>query len=368
MKKRSLTAAVAEKLRLQILGEKWQSDQPLPSEREISRMYRVSRVTARRCLQALRREGLVTVQPGRGYFPVLPVPRGRRARHLRTVIYLYATEDGEPALGPKDASIINGANAECLRLGLNLYAVSRAPNNVFDALGKNWRQNVRGVLLDWAKLHLAEELRRYQIPFVIVEDDLEKPWAAVVIQDNVEGTTQALQHMTDHGHRRIGIVVNNRDSIHPRQRLSAYREFLLRHELPFSSHWVQIVSEEAGAAAVAAMLEGGDPPTAVFLAGAGFLGGVMEELARRGLQCPRDLSIVVWGDPRLEAPAIENEHITYVTWDGMEMGRLAVRTLEQMICHSLSERAVIRVPTRLVDQGSVAVVSVHPGKERKGNL
>ncbi|MGQ9662838.1 MAG: hypothetical protein ACUVWX_10970 [Kiritimatiellia bacterium] len=52
----------------------------------------------------------------------------------------------------------------------------------------------------------------------------------------------------------------------------------------------------------------------------------------------------------------------------MEMGRRAVRTLEQMIFLSLSERAVIRVPTRLVDQGSVAVLSVVPGKERKGNL
>ncbi|MGQ9662837.1 MAG: winged helix-turn-helix domain-containing protein [Kiritimatiellia bacterium] len=99
MTKRSLTAAVAGKVRRQILSEKWQSDQPLPSEREMSRTYRVFRMTARRCLQALRREGLVTVQPGRGYFPVLSVPGGRCARHLRTGVVVNNRDSGFRPIG-----------------------------------------------------------------------------------------------------------------------------------------------------------------------------------------------------------------------------------------------------------------------------
>lgn len=65
------------------------------------------------------------------------------------------------------------------------------------------------------------------MPFVVVEDDVEGLPATAVIQDNVGGTHQALAHMAERGHRRLGIIANDRDQIHTRQRISAYREYLL---------------------------------------------------------------------------------------------------------------------------------------------
>ncbi|MCX7590010.1 MAG: GntR family transcriptional regulator, partial [Kiritimatiellae bacterium] len=345
---------LAQKLRQDIMAGKWSVERPLPSERTISKQFNVSRITARRCLQMLLREGLIVARPGRGYFPIHHIATSPSAHLRRAIIYHYATDAGRPTLDPKHASIINGANTECLRLGLNLYAVSRSPNHVLRALGDNWHETVRGVLLDWPTLNMAEELQTRNIPFVIVEDDLERPEMPVVIQDDVGGAFQALSHILERGHRRIGILVNNINNVHPRRRLAAYKEFLLRHDLPFQPHWMQISPPQEGEKAMAKILEGGERPTAVFVASGGLLPGVLAELSRRGIRCPQDISLVLWGDSGLEGNGFGAPSITCVTWDGEEMGRLAVRLLEHVIQSGPTPRMVVRVPTQLIEGRSVA--------------
>lgn len=353
----TLTHAVSERLRAGIREGKWVGDKPLPSERALAAEFEISRVTARRCLQMLCREGVVVARPGRGYFAAYVTAGPETLRHRRSILYYYASDAGTPMLDSLHATIINGANAESLRLGLHLYAVSKPPTEFLNALREQWEEGLRGVLLDWATAPVAERLIERGVPFVVVEDDIEGLPVCAVIQDNVGGTHQALEHMFERGHRHFGIIVNNRDEIHTQQRLAAYREFLLRHELPSTPSWLAVRPEGAagGREAMAALLDADDPPTAVFVASRGLLPGALDELARRGRRYPEDVSLVVWGDPRVDAAHVHSAPVTYVTWSGEEMGRLAVRALEDAARRGRPERMVIRIATRLVDRGSVAM-------------
>jgi len=59
-------------LREQILDRKFDPEKPMPSEIELARAYNVSRVTLRKTMERLEREGLILRQRGRGTFAVPP--------------------------------------------------------------------------------------------------------------------------------------------------------------------------------------------------------------------------------------------------------------------------------------------------------
>ncbi len=61
-------AQLQEKLRGQIMGKRVAPGDRLPSENDLSRQYRISRMTVRQALRGLIREGLIVVRKGEGSF------------------------------------------------------------------------------------------------------------------------------------------------------------------------------------------------------------------------------------------------------------------------------------------------------------
>ncbi len=62
-------------LREKILDHAFASDRPMPSELELARNFAVSRITIRKTLERLEREGLILRQRGRGTFATPPAGR-----------------------------------------------------------------------------------------------------------------------------------------------------------------------------------------------------------------------------------------------------------------------------------------------------
>lgn len=165
----TLTRSVADRLREEIRAGKWSADERLPSERALAVAFEMSRMTARRCLQMLCREGMVVARPGRGYFPVCGAVGPEVLQKRRSILYYYASTVGRPRLDSLHASIINGANAQADRQGLHLYAVSRPPADFIRTLREGWNDGLRGVLLDWATSDLAEDLIQRGVPCMFRE-------------------------------------------------------------------------------------------------------------------------------------------------------------------------------------------------------
>lgn len=63
---------VANDIRQRIVSGVWGVGDRIPSEPELTQMYRASRMTIRQALALLAREGLVSRQPGRGSFVIGP--------------------------------------------------------------------------------------------------------------------------------------------------------------------------------------------------------------------------------------------------------------------------------------------------------
>jgi DNA-binding LacI/PurR family transcriptional regulator len=350
-----LSDKITAALKAEVIAGKWVGVS-LPSEREISEKYGVARVTARKSLQQLCVERLLESRPGRGYFMAPGVASLRPQAQGRAVLFFFVDSTGQMLLDPMDTAIVNGASAEARRHGVEVYSTCQEPAVFRRIIRERKGKDLRGVLLDWARPDLAEIMFEEDVPFVVVEDDLEGLPVAAVIQDNAGGVGLGLEHITSHGHRRIGLIVGSHESVHPAQRLSGYREFMLRTGLELSPELVarEAPEEKGGGTSAAALLDLPERPTAIFIANRGSLGGVLAEMAERGLKCPEDVSLVVWGEPGSDGVLEDANETTYVTWDRAEMGRMAMLLLEERIRVGRAERTVCRVEPRLVERGSVA--------------
>lgn len=188
---------------------------------------------------------------------------------------------------------------------------------------------------------------------MVVEGDFDALPVGAVIQDSAGGTQAALEHLAALGHRRIGFVGAEDGWLHGGRRLSGYREFHLRHGLPLVEARIAMEpSMEAGGEAAARRLLALEPRmTALYVSQRKQLPGVLEAARERGLRIPHDLSVVVWGDPESEERPAETTHLS---WDRRELGRLALRTLDERALRNTRGKTALLVPAQLVERGSTA--------------
>jgi LacI family transcriptional regulator len=353
--KSTLTDKFASRLREEIAAGRFSVEKPLPSERVLAEKYRISRVTVRRSLRLLCGERLIEARPARGYFVVPGAPERRRRDEARAVLFVQRGTTEGPMLDSMHTRIVNGALAEAHGLGLEVYILCQDLPDFVGALRQQWGQRLRGVLLDWARPELARGMLAAGVPFVVVETDLEGLEVASVVQDNPGGIRAAMEHLHGLGHSRVALITGTPDeSVHVRERIGGYREFLLRRGLQAPAGMVlsESLDADGGRRAAAAALSCAQPATAFLVCHREMLPGVLEELDERALACPKDISLVVWGEPEPGETGPGAADLTHVAWDKQEMGRLAVRALEERIRLGRLERMLVRVETRLVDRGS----------------
>jgi DNA-binding LacI/PurR family transcriptional regulator len=352
----TLTDRVTAELRAEISAGRPAHGQPLPSEGRLCRRFDVSRVTVRRALSRLQAERLVESRAGVGHFVIhRAAGGGRRARARRTeVIYVHDMGRAAEALPPLGAAIFSGAVEEAARSGLDLFLCC------LDAAGlrrvvseKQQAGALRGVLFDWNDPAVARFAADAGVPFVVVEGDFDDLPAAAVVQDDAGGTLAALEHLAGLGHRRIGYLGPDDGWVHSRRRMAGWREFHLKRGWPVEEALAAFPPDRGsdGRAAAEGLL-GADPrPTAVYVADRSYLPGFQAALAARDLAVPGDLSVVVWGDPDAGSSGAD---LTRVSWDRAEMGRLAIRLLEDRAAGGSRGRMQVLVPARLVEGSSTA--------------
>jgi LacI family transcriptional regulator len=170
---------------------------------------------------------------------------------------------------------------------------------------------VDGVLLSG---HPSVELCRRTvdcgIPAVTVNDLTLRTGTAAVITDFGPATAELLLRLIDLGHRRIGFVVSRREYPSVERRFLAYQETMRARALTIEPGMI-VEGVEAGVAggreAVRQYLERGPLPTAIIFTNDWMALGGLNELTRRGLHVPEDVSIAGYDDisvAREFAPAL----------------------------------------------------------------
>ncbi|MDB5706785.1 MAG: LacI family transcriptional regulator [Sphingomonas bacterium] len=181
--------------------------------------------------------------------------------------------------------------------------------------------------------------------------ELDDP-AHMVASNDCEAVTAAVDYLIDQGHKRIGLVLGPHGFRSARERRQGFEEALSHAKitLPRSMIAEGNYTFESGVMAADRLLDLMPRPTAIFACNDEMAAGVLHAARQRGIEVPRDLSIVGFDDTPIAA------HIwpplTTVRWPIISMARSAALKLTADGDEVVEEPSMFR--STLIRRGSVA--------------
>jgi LacI family repressor for deo operon, udp, cdd, tsx, nupC, and nupG len=173
--------------------------------------------------------------------------------------------------------------------------------------------------------------------------------------DNAGAAAEAMAHLYGLGHRRVGAITGPLASPLSRDRLAGVRaaaaaqaraDGLLVATGDFSI--------ESGLSQALALLEAEAAPTAIFCFSDEMAMGALEAIRRRGLHCPRDVSVVGFDDIRYAAHL--DPPLTTVSQPMDRIGHEAVRLLLEVLSGEAEAVRNVTLPHELVVRASTAAI------------
>ncbi|WP_088319755.1 LacI family DNA-binding transcriptional regulator [Kineosporia sp. R_H_3] len=198
------------------------------------------------------------------------------------------------------------------------------------------------------------------VPAVVVGRKVDLPGADVVRCDDERGVHDVIDHLVALGHRRIAHLDGGSGAIAALRR-RAYRAAMTRHRLE------PVVlpggmTEEDGARAVTDLLghSAGVDVTAVATYNDRCAVGVLDALARRGIDVPGEISVAGFDDSLQARHALIE--LTTVDQSSAEQARLAIQAVMERLDGTRAERREIVLPPALIVRRTTARVGRRRGE------
>lgn len=203
---------------------------------------------------------------------------------------------------PWAMEIVRGAVEAAAEAGLTVSLTSLTQERDAGA----WLDHIRargtlGVILLLVRLGTNEkaELAARGLPFAVVDPRGEQdPTVPTVGATNWSGGFAATQHLTELGHRRIGMISGPPDLLCSRARMAGYRSAMESAGLSVDPELVKWSDfhVDGGFKTAMGMLASKQRPTAIFAGSDLQALGVLEAARVQQLRVPRDLSLVGFDD------------------------------------------------------------------------
>src|SRR5450759_4844228 len=212
--------------------------------------------------------------------------------------------------------------------------------------------------------HLARLLRA-PIPVVVVNAEPAGISVPVIVSDNEGGSSLAVQHLLELGHRHIGYIRGPGTYTAATPRLEGFLGACA--DAALAPDWTPVVRGEgqvdSGERGVAALLEQAPELTAIACYNDLTAIGALRALRATGRRVPDDVSVIGFDD--IDAAAWVEPPLTTVAQQKGEMGRWAVRRLVESIAAPASrgsdaERIVLPVSHRV--RGSTGLAPGNAGR------
>lgn len=171
------------------------------------------------------------------------------------------------------------------------------------------------------------ELRRYNLPVVVLGEEPTGTPVDSIQPDNIGGAEMIVTHLIKHGHTRIAMIKGPTTQAHANDRELGYRKALQDHELPCFENLVipGSFNEDSGYTVMSHLLKQNPVPDAVFTANDQMAFGAMSAIHESGLRVPKDIALVGFDD--IETARYMTPPLTTVHQDMFGQGQLAVRRL-----------------------------------------
>ena len=179
------------------------------------------------------------------------------------------------------------------------------------------------------------------------------------LYDHQSGVRAAVGHLLDLGHRRIDLILGAPVRPSRERRIGFEAEFALRG-LPKTYRIIEAGEFAADSAerAVAELVDGVDPPTAIVVGSNQMVPGAVRALAARDVELPRDLSLVGCDDIILAE--LYRPPIAVVKCDNAEVGRLTADLLIERMQSADAPPRDAYVATEFLSRGSCGPPRIAP--------
>ena len=217
------------------------------------------------------------------------------------------------------------------------------------------------LVLAYDQRHHFDTLREHKIPFVVV-DHRGELGADVpsVAATNWLGARTATEYLLSLGHRRIAMITGPTTHRCSLDRVAGYRVALEDAGLSADPAFIRLgtFNHMAGYEQTCALLDLPEPPTAIFAGNDAQALGVYSALRARGLDIPRDVSVVGFDD--ISVASIVTPTLTTVRQPLMEMGRVATTMLLRLIAGEQLDSTRVELTTNLIERDSCAPLRADP--------
>jgi LacI family transcriptional regulator len=181
--------------------------------------------------------------------------------------------------------------------------------------------------------------------------------AYAVSSDNLQAGYLATRHLIDLGHEKIAPIAGNLALSPHHDRLEGFRKAMQEFHLPIRDEYMVCgdVQIEDGVNACNRLFNLSEPPTAILAGNNKLLLGVLQELERRGIRIPEQVSLLGFDDYLWNR--YFNPSLTAVSQSTYEMGKCAFGLLLQAMSgehQAGASEKQIRLPTELRIRNSTA--------------
>lgn len=334
----TVAAGVAQTLEEQIRQGELLPGRALPPERDLATTLGVSRVTVRAAIKTLVDAGLLDHRAH--HRPVVKHAEFRRAtRREATKLGAWLWPNSTHFSG---ASILKGIQSVDLGphaqvavaggSGTDWESILERERAFLDSMAED--PTALGVIVWYLggerNLGGLQHLRERGVPIVFVDRLPPAGFDADYVgTNNTDSAYQGVRHLIGLGHRRIGMMSNIDPASSVSEREQGYRRALVEAGISIDPEWLQRATyDDIGgvASALETLLDGPEPPTAVFCVNDVLAFQVHDVANRMGLQVPEDLSIV--GFDGLLGWTSNGGYLTTMRQDFEGIGRIAA-TLAQ---------------------------------------
>lgn len=365
-KKSFVYSLMEEDLRQQIREDILKSGEKLLSESEFSSRYGISRRSVRQALANLTNERLIYSRAGSGCFVAENIP-GKQPQHLRIVLILPEV----------DNAFINELNH-----GVQIMAEESGCDLIYQSSGQS-HEKERLHILHWLEekidgmilfpmvgnhnTDLVFELKKRNMPFVLVDrffQDIDTDYVSV---DNYKGAFEAVRYLAQHSCRNIAHLKGSPSSANV-ARYEGYRDALASSGLVYDPDLVISMDKDYktnenvgsdvvfGREAMKKLLNFGKKIDAVFACNDNMAIGGMQSIRKMGLNIPQDISVVGFDD--LKVASMLEVPLTTVRQPkeriGMETVRLLLERIREKAQHiPVKEYQHIVLKTELIQRSSV---------------
>ncbi|NWF88676.1 MAG: LacI family DNA-binding transcriptional regulator [Ignavibacteriaceae bacterium] len=287
-----------------------------------------------------------------------PIARGLSTQTTDTIGVILPGLVGEFFM-----DIIHGIDEEAYKA--NRYVMissSHSERNIVETLIEFMASGrVDGVILMAPQMQkeVADFLKKSKRPIVLINSSPDLTDIVNFQIDNYRGAFNCVEHLIDHGYKKIAIVKGPAENFDAKERFNGYLDALMKNKLSVNSDFeVQGDFEiKSGYQAFKKLIQSPEKPDAIFISNDMMAIGAYEAAKELNIKIPADIAVAGFDDIYLAK--LLNPRLTTVHVPIADLGAKAVSYLLKMISKEVDPAKFYKevLPTELVIGGSCGCIN-----------